>query len=70
MGWKRGDENSTQTDTKGDPSSKRVARVLADLSICKKVQREKDNAYTLMSLIMLETDQCVEKAEFCIELMT
>ncbi len=55
---------------KGTQATREWARVLTDLSTCKKVQREKDNADTLMSLIMLETDQCVGKAEFCIELMT
>jgi hypothetical protein len=55
---------------KGAQAAREWAKALADLSTCKKVQHEKDNADTLMSLIMLETDQCVGEAEFCIELMT
>ena len=55
---------------KGAQAVREWARVLADLSTCKKVQHEKDNVDTLMSLIMLETDQCVGEAEFCIELRT
>ncbi len=55
---------------KGAQAAREWTRALADLSTCKKVQREKDNADTLMSLIMLEIDQCVGEAEFCIELRT
>jgi hypothetical protein len=49
---------------KGAQAAREWARALADLRTCKKVQREKDNADTLMSLIILEIDQCVGEAEF------
>jgi hypothetical protein len=49
---------------KGAQAAREWARALTVLRTCKKVQREKDNEDTLISLIILETDQCVGEAEF------
>ena len=71
MGWKIGDGRiAPELIQKGAQAAREQIRALTDLSTCKKVQQEKDNADTLISLIILETDQCVGEAEFCIELMT
>ena len=55
---------------KGAQADKEWARTFADLRIWEKKQQEKDKEDTLMSLIILEIDQCGVEAEFCIELMT
>ena len=71
MGWKIGDGGiAPELIQKGAQVAREWIRALTDLSTCKKVQQEKDNADTLMSLIILETDQCVGEAEFYIKLMT
>jgi hypothetical protein len=43
---------------KGVQAAKEWARTFADLRSCEKEIHEKDKANTLMSLIMLEIDQC------------
>ena len=55
---------------KGAKATKEWARTFADLRTCEKEIHEKDKVKTLMSLIILEIDQCGEEAEFWRELMT
>ena len=55
---------------KGAQAAKEWARTFADLRTWEKEQQEKDKEDTLMSIIILEIDQCGVEAEFCIELMT
>ncbi len=55
---------------KGAQIAKKWARTFADLRTWEKEQQEKDKEDTLMSLIILEIDQCGVEAEFYIELIT
>ena len=55
---------------KGTQAFKEWARTFADLWTWEKEQQEKDKEDTLMSLIILEIDQCGLELEFWMELMT